>query len=190
MIESVCVFCGSRAGRRPIYGQAAEALGRALARAGIRVIYGGGHVGLMGQLADAMMAAGGEVVGMIPERLLEREVGHRTISSLIVTSDMFDRKSRMIEDADAFLILPGGLGTFDELLEVVTLRQLGYHSKPIILIDLDGYFAVWATLVDQVVDEGFAAADAPGLFQIVQGIDGALDALALEPAEVEPARTL
>lgn len=182
MIESVCVFCGSRPGRRAIYAQAAEALGRALARARIRVIYGGGHVGLMGRVADAAMAAGGEVVGMIPERLLEREVGHRTISSLIVTGDMSDRKSRMIEHADAFVVLPGGLGTFDELLEVVTLRQLGYHAKPIILIDLDGFFTLWADLVDKVVEEGFAAPDAPRLFRIVRGVGDALDALAPEHA--------
>jgi len=177
MIRSVCVFCGSRPGGRPAYAQMAEALGRSLGDAGLKVIYGGGHVGLMGAVADAAMLAGGEVVGMIPERLLEREVGHRAISHLIVTGDMFDRKARMIDRADAFLILPGGLGTLDELLEVVTLKQLGYHAKPIVLIDRDGYWDLWARLVDHVIDEGFAGPDAADLFEIAGDIEAALGLL-------------
>ena len=192
MIESVCVFCGSRPGRRTVYVKAAEALGHALARARIRVIYGGGHVGLMGRVADAAMAGGGEVSGMIPERLLEREVGHRAITRLIVTSNMFDRKSRMIDDADAFLVLPGGLGTFDELLEVVTLKQLGYHAKPIVLVDIDGFFSTWTRLVEHVVDQGFADPSARGLFEVADGVEGALRALDLEsaPARVAAAESL
>ena len=116
-----------------------RALASSWARHGLRLIYGGGHVGLMGAVADAAMAAGGEVVGLIPTRLLEREVGHRAITELVVTRDMFERKQQMIDRADAFVILPGGLGTLDELLEVVTLRQLGYHAKPIVVVNLDGY---------------------------------------------------
>lgn len=135
MVMSVCVFCGSQYGADPAYRSAATRLGEALGAAGVTLIYGGGHVGLMGAVADATMAAGGEVIGIIPTRLLEREVGHRAITELITTGDMFERKQRMIDRADGFVALPGGLGTLDELLDVVTLRQLGYHDKPIVLIN-------------------------------------------------------
>jgi uncharacterized protein (TIGR00730 family) len=177
MILSVCVFCGSRIGARPAYEAMARELGAALGGAGIRLIYGGGHVGLMGAAADAAMAAGGEVVGLIPARLLQREVGHRDITDLVVTGDMFERKSEMIARSDAFAILPGGLGTLDELLEVVTLKQLGYHAKPIILIDHDGFWRNWSALVDQVVGEGFAGLEAPDLFRIVDDVEAAIETL-------------
>ena len=136
MTISICVFCGSRYGAEPRFRTAATRFGTLAGAAGARLIYGGGHVGLMGAVADAAMAAGGEVVGLIPTRLLELEVGHRTISELVVTSDMCERKQQMISRADAFVTLPGGLGTLDELLEVVTLRQLGYHDKPIVMLNL------------------------------------------------------
>ena len=129
MPSSVCVFCGSQYGSDPAYRRGAARLGELLGTAGVAVIYGGGHVGLMGAVADAAVAAGGEVIGVIPTRLLEREVGHRAITRLITTNDMFERKQQMIDLADAFVILPGGLGTLDELLDVITLRQLGQPSS-------------------------------------------------------------
>ena len=139
MAISICVFCGSRYGADPRFRAAATRFGELAGSAQIRLIYGGGHVGLMGAVADAAIAAGGEVIGLIPTRLLEREVGHRAITELVVTQDMFERKQQMIDRADAFVVLPGGLGTLDELLEVVTLRQLGYHAKPIVVVNLGGY---------------------------------------------------
>lgn len=187
MILSVCVFCGSRIGARPVYEAMARELGAALGGAGVRLIYGGGHVGLMGAAADAAMAAGGEVVGLIPARLLEREVGHRDITDLVVTGDMFERKSEMIARADAFVILPGGLGTLDELLEVVTLKQLGYHAKPIVLVDQGGFWDTWSALVDQVVRDGFAGREAPDLFRIEDGVEAALEALGITRARARQA---
>jgi uncharacterized protein (TIGR00730 family) len=177
MAISICVFCGSRYGVDSRFRAAATRLGELVGRAQIRLIYGGGHVGLMGAVADAAIAAGGEVVGLIPARLLEREVGHRAITELVVTQDMFERKRQMIDRADAFVILPGGLGTLDELLDVVTLRQLGYHAKPIVVVNLAGYWDPLIALVDQVVGLKFAAPTARTLYRVVDGVDEILPAL-------------
>ncbi len=179
MVNSVCVFCGAQYGD---YRQAAARLGAELGSAGLEVVYGGGHVGLMGALADAAMTAGGRVVGLIPERLLEREVGNRAITELQVTDSMFERKRQMIERADAFVTLPGGLGTLDELLEVITLRQLGYHAKPILLIDLDGYWQPFVGLVEHVIRARFAAPAVRDLFQLVDSVEAVLPALGVPPA--------
>ena len=132
MINSVCIFCGARFGDGSTYRTQAEEVGRGLARHGIEIVYGGGHVGLMGVVADAAMKAGGRVIGYIPTHLLELEVGHRAISELVETDSMFARKEQMIDRADAFVILPGGLGTLDEFFEVLTLSQLNQHKKPIV----------------------------------------------------------
>jgi uncharacterized protein (TIGR00730 family) len=177
MITSLCVFCGSQFGSDRSFRAAAARLGELAAAAGIKVIYGGGRVGLMGAAADATMAAGGEVVGLIPARLLEREVGHPQITELVVTRDMFDRKDQMIARADGFVVLPGGLGTLDELLEVLTLRQLGYHSKPIVVVNIAGYWDPLLRMVDQIVDQGFAAPSARDLFSSVTSIEQVLPAL-------------
>jgi uncharacterized protein (TIGR00730 family) len=134
------------------------------------------------------MAAGGEVVGFIPARLLEREVGHRAITELVVTEGMFDRKQKMIAGADAFVVLPGGLGTLDELLEVVTLKQLGYHEKPIVLVNLDGYWDPFVALVERIIEREFAAPDARRLFQVVESIEEALPALGIRLPEAPPLR--
>jgi uncharacterized protein (TIGR00730 family) len=138
------------------------------------LIYGGGHVGLMGALADAAVTAGAEVVGFIPTGLLAREVGHRAITELIVTSTMYQRKQEMIDRADAFVILPGGLGTLDELLEVITLRQLRYHDKPVVLVNLDGYWDPLLALVDRVIESEFAAPSARELYDVVATVDEVL----------------
>ena len=186
----VCVFCGSQYGSDPVYRRIAGRLGEMLGAAGVTVIYGGGHVGLMGAVADAAIAAGGEVIGVIPTRLLEREVGHRAITRLITTKDMFERKQQMIDRADAFVILPGGLGTLDELLEVITLRQLGYHDKPIVLINLGGYWDPFIALVDRVVQHNFALPTARTLYRVVDTVDQVLPALGIAQPPSTPLRAV
>lgn len=167
------------------YRGLAAAAGARLAHAGWRLIYGGGDVGLMGALADAAMAAGGEVTGFIPERLLGREVGHRGITDLTITADMFERKRLMIVDADAFLALPGGLGTIDEILDVVTLKQLGYHARPIVLVDIDGFWQPFGRLVEHVTRSGFAGREVLQLYRLAPTLDAAL--AMLDDAGVAPA---
>lgn len=139
-MSNICVFCGSRPGRSERYLAMAATLGRCLAKAGYDLVYGGGQVGLMGALADAAVAEGGRVTGVIPEHLMHREVAHAGLHQLDVVTDMLSRKQRMIELSDAFITLPGGLGTLDELFEVLTWSQLGLHRKPMLLIDDSDYF--------------------------------------------------
>ena len=155
-LRRVCVFCGSSHGARPTYSQAADGLARLLAAEGIELVYGGGDVGLMGVLADAMLDAGGTVVGVIPESLVRAEVAHRNLSRLEVVADMHERKARMAELSDGFIALPGGLGTFEELFEQLTWRQLGLHNKPSVALDVDGYFEPLFAMIRLSVDEGFA----------------------------------
>jgi uncharacterized protein (TIGR00730 family) len=190
MVRSICIFCGSRDGLDPAHRALAAELGGVLGAAGLTVIYGGGHVGLMGTVADAAIAAGGEVIGLIPARLLKREVGHRDITRLLVTGDMFERKRRMIADADAFVVLPGGFGTLDELLEVLTLRQLGYHDKPIVLINLGGYWNPFIALVDEIVRHKFALPGARTLYRVVDTVDQVLPALGVAQPQSAPLRVV
>lgn len=152
---SVCVYCGSRHGSRPEYTEAARALGTAIGERGWQLVYGGGKVGLMGEVADAVLAAGGRVVGVIPEALEKLEVGHRGLHELHVVPTMHIRKQMMAERADAFLALPGGIGTFEELFEVWTWRQLGYHDKPIGLLNVAGYYDGLQAFLQQSVQSGF-----------------------------------
>ena len=180
MIKAICVFCGSQYGEQARYRRDAARLGELSALAGMDVIYGGGHVGLMGTLADAAIKAGGHVVGFIPEQLLAREVGHQGISELIVTDKMSDRKDRMIERSDAFAILPGGLGTLDELFEVLTLRQLGYHDKPTILINSEGYWDPLLALIQRTVDGGFADKSILPMMETVSDVDALFPALGVD----------
>ncbi|HSV73407.1 MAG TPA: TIGR00730 family Rossman fold protein [Chthonomonadales bacterium] len=154
-LQSVCVFCGSSVGRHPEYAVAARRLGAVLALRGVRVVYGGGRVGLMGALADAALESGGNVVGVIPEALRTSELAHDRLSDLRVVSSMHERKALMAELSDAFVALPGGYGTLDELFEVVTCAQLGIHRKPIALLDAAGYFEPLAAMLDRAVEEGF-----------------------------------
>lgn len=174
---SVGVFCGSRLGHDPTHQAAAIAIGAAIGRQGWRLVYGGGDVGLMGVTARAALAAGGPVLGIIPQRLLAREVGKRDLTELRVTATMFERKELLIAESHAFVALPGGLGTLDEVLEIVTLRQLGYHAKPILLLDLGGYWRGCQALFDQFVDAGFADAAAARLHELVADVPGALEFL-------------
>ena len=156
MSHSICVFCGARPGVDDGYADAADAFARELAARDITIVYGGGRVGLMGTVADAALDAGGRVVGVIPDFLTSREVLHEGLTEQIVVDDLFERKAVMIERADAFVALPGGIGTFDEILEVIAWRQLRQLRQPIGLLDTRGYFQPWLALLRHAVDEGFA----------------------------------
>lgn len=153
--QRICVFCGSSAGNRPAFRLAATELGRHLAIAGVELVYGGGHVGLMGVIADAALGAGGRVTGVIPRMLATRELAHTGLTALEVVPNMHDRKARMAELAEAFIAMPGGFGTFEELFEVITWAQLGIHAKPIGLLNVDGCFDPLIQLIDRAVRDGF-----------------------------------
>lgn len=153
---SVCVFCGSRSGARPAYAAAARELGAALPEAGLRLVYGAGDVGLMGEVARAAAAAGGATFGVIPQHLLAREAGRRDAGTFVVTETMHERKKVMFMNADAIVALPGGAGSLDELFEVLTWRQLGLHAKPVLLLNVAGYWEPLLALLEHVVVEGFA----------------------------------
>lgn len=154
-MHSVGVFCGSSHGHDPAFIEAARELGALIARRGLRLVYGGGKVGLMGELADAALAAGGVVVGVIPQMLLDREVGHEGLTELEVVASMSQRKERMAELGDVFIALPGGIGTLDELFEVWTLSQLEQHNKPCALLNINGFFDPLLAFLDRAVDIGF-----------------------------------
>jgi uncharacterized protein (TIGR00730 family) len=155
MIRRICVFAGSSRGGRPEYAAAARRLGAAMAERGIGLVYGGGSVGLMGELADALLAASGEVIGIIPRALAAREIAHGRLADLRLVETMHERKAQMAALADAFIALPGGLGTFDELFEILTWAQLGLHNKPVGLVDAGGYYAPLLALVAHAIAEGF-----------------------------------
>lgn len=165
-IRSLCVFCGSSVGNRPEYAAAAVEVGRLLAERNIRLVYGAGNVGLMGVLADATLAAGGEVIGVIPQMLVDRELAHRGLTELRIVSTMHERKALMAELSDAFLALPGGLGTFEELCEALTWTQLGIHAKPCGALNVGGYFDHLAALLDHAVQDGFVSDANRGLLHI------------------------
>ena len=181
-ITSVAVFCGASLGHSPAFRDAADALGRGIARAGWRLVYGGGHLGLMGVVADAALAAGGEVVGVIPDFLRRREVAHAGVEQMVVTDSMHSRKTAMFERADAFVTLPGGLGTLDETVEIITWRQLGLHQKPILLCDVMGSAAPLVAAIEAAIAQGFARAEARQLFEVHDGVAAVLARLATLPA--------
>lgn len=154
-MKAVCVYCGSNTGSKPAYTERAMALGMRLARDGLALVYGGGNVGLMGVVADAVLEAGGEVVGVIPQQLVDWEVAHRGVTRLEVVDSMHARKARMFDLADAFVALPGGFGTLDEMFEMLTWRQLGLGDKPCAFLDVDGFYAPLMAMVDRMVAERF-----------------------------------
>ena len=163
---SICVYCGSRPGAAPAYAQAAHTVGTAIGRRGWQLVYGGGRAGLMGVVADAALAAGASVVGVIPHSLMERELGHRSLTELHVVDTMHQRKTMMAERSDAFLALPGGIGTFEELFEVWTWRQLGYHDKPLGLLNVAGYYDALLGFLQHSQEQGFMASAQTDLLQV------------------------
>lgn len=174
-IKRLCVYCGSASGIGETYREAARELGRRMAAAGIELVYGGGRIGLMGVIADAVLAGGGRVVGVIPARLRDAEVAHHGASELIVVETMHDRKRVMAEQSDAFAVLPGGVGTLDETFEIMTWRQLGLHDKPVYLVDVGGYWRPLLALFDHVVASGFSRGLAGVLIERVSGVAALMD---------------
>ncbi|MCC6271787.1 MAG: TIGR00730 family Rossman fold protein [Microbacteriaceae bacterium] len=178
-MPTVCIFCGSRNGAAPAYTAAARAVGHAIGERGWQLVYGGGKVGLMGVLADAAIESGARVTGIIPESLMQREVGHRGLHELLVVPTMHLRKQAMAERADAFIALPGGLGTFEELFEVWTWRQLGYHDRPLGLLNTEGYFDRLLGFLEQTVAEQFVSAPQWELLTVEAQPAALLDRVAL-----------
>ena len=158
-MRSICVYCGSNAGSKPVYTERAIALGTHIAKEGLTLVYGGGNVGLMGVVADAVLEAGGEVIGVIPEQLVDWEVAHKGVTRLEVVANMHERKARMFDLADGFVALPGGFGTLDEMFEMLTWRQLGIADKPCAFLDVDGFYAPLLAMMDRMVEERFLHPD-------------------------------
>ena len=175
---SVCVYCGSRSGADPSFAELARALGTAIGRRGWRLVYGGGRVGLMGIVADATLAAGGSVFGVIPDSLMRREVGHPGLTELVVVPDMHARKRLMAEQADAFVALPGGLGTLEEWFEAWTWRHLGYHDKPLGLLDAAGFYEGLLGFLRHTQAQGFVDAGQMAMIELGTEPDALLDLLA------------
>jgi uncharacterized protein (TIGR00730 family) len=177
-LRAICVFCGASAGTDPAYMAAARAVGAGLAGRGIEVVYGGGRLGLMGAVADAALAAGGRVTGVIPSALVEREVAHRGLTDLRIVTTLHERKALMADLADAFIALPGGLGTLEELAEVLSWAQLELHAKPIGVLDIGGYFGALAAFLDHATAEGFIAPAQRRLLMLDTDLEALLDRFA------------
>ena len=181
-MKRLCVFCGSNTGSNPIYRAEAEKLGRLLAARGIELVYGAGNIGLMGAVADACLEAGGTVIGVIPEALMGKEVAgravdHRALTRIEVVDSMHTRKARMAELSDGFIALPGGLGTFEELFEILTWAQLGFHNKPVALLNCEGYYQPLIQMMDRGVGEGFMKAENRGLLLVEDNVYALLRAM-------------
>jgi uncharacterized protein (TIGR00730 family) len=176
-VRSLCVYCGSSVGRDPRHVETARLVGELLAESGIRLVYGGGNVGLMGVVADAVMAGGGSVLGIIPVGLFETEQGHRGITELVEVGSMHERKARMAAEADAFLALPGGLGTLEELAEILTWAQLGIHSHPVAVLNVDGFWDPILAFLDGAVDAGFMRSANRALLRVAGSVEDILDVL-------------
>jgi uncharacterized protein (TIGR00730 family) len=185
-LKRLCVFCGANAGNGPRYREASESLGQALVRAGIGLVYGGAGIGLMGTIADAVHNAGGEVIGVIPRNLLEREVAHHRINDLRVVESMHDRKALMAELSDGFIALPGGVGTLEELFEVWTWGHLGLHGKPCALLDVDGFYARLSQFLDHVDREGFLRQGVRDMLLIDDNPDKLISRMGLYRAPATP----
>jgi uncharacterized protein (TIGR00730 family) len=173
-MKAICIFCGSSPGIDPLYLETAVATGQALAKAGLTVVYGGGKVGLMGAVADAALAAGGRVVGVIPRSLVEREIGHAGLSELRVVETMHERKTMMADLSDGFVALPGGAGTLEEFFEQWTWAQLGIHAKPCGLLNVKDYFGPPVAMIDKIVAEGFTAPAYADMLVVETGIEALL----------------
>jgi len=185
-VRRVCVFCGASSGRVPAYADAARQFGAALAARGLGLVYGGGRVGLMGAVADAALAAGGEVIGVIPQELVDRELAHGGVTELRVVGSLHERKALMAELADAFVALPGGFGTLDELMEQLTWSQLGLHAKPVGLLDVEEYWRPLIALARHATEEGFVRESDLAAIAVATDADGLLDRLARLAREERP----
>jgi uncharacterized protein (TIGR00730 family) len=181
-IKAVTVFGGAASGSDPVFRETASALGRGLAEAGITVIFGGGSIGMMGAVADGALDAGGQVVGIIPDFLARREVAHTAVSEMIVTDSMHSRKRRMFEMSDAFVTLPGGLGTLDETFEMITWRQLNLHAKPIIICNVMGWGTCFRRMVESYIEMGFVPRRAQEWYEIVESAEAVIGRLTELPA--------
>ena len=180
-IKSICIYCGSSSDTRDTHRDAARKFGTILAHEKITLVFGGGRVGLMGLAADAALDAGGNVIGVIPEFLVKREVGHSYCTELYTTTTMHERKQKMADLADAFAILPGGRGTLDEAFEIITWRQLGLHDKPIILVNIDSYWDPLLILLKLMVDESYIPQPEGKLYRVVSSVDEVLPAIRMIP---------
>lgn len=180
-VRSVCVYCGSSGQVAETFKQAAHTLGGAIAKAGLDLVYGGGRVGLMGIAADAALAQGGKVVGIIPEHIQAREVDHTGLSELHVVDSMHTRKRMMVDRSDAFVILPGGLGTLDEAFEIITWRQLGLHGKPVVIANIDGYWDPLRALLTHVRQTGFSRGEIESYYTFVDTVDAVLPTVLQAP---------
>lgn len=174
---AVCVYCGARSGKNPAYHTEATALGQVLAGEGWQLVYGAGDVGLMGAVARAAQAAGGDTLGVIPVHLLKMEVGKTDLTRFVVTETMHERKKVMYMNSDAIVVLPGGAGSLDEFFEVLTWRQLGLHAKPIFLLNTQGYWTPLVALIDHVIDQGFADPSLAGFITVVDNVEALTRAL-------------
>ncbi len=180
-LRALCVFCGSRTGADPDHAREGEKLGRMLAGRGVELVYGGGGIGLMAVVANATIQAGGKVTGVIPEFLRAYEVGVVDGAEELVVEGMHERKAKMFEMSDAFVVLPGGLGTLDESIEMTTWKQLQQHNKPIIFVNTNGYWAPFLAMIDRVVDGGFGHHKVKELFQVVENVEDVFNAIAAAP---------
>ena len=176
-IQNICVFCGSSEGDDPMHAKAARALGQAMAKRGLGLVYGAGNIGLMGVLADAVLATGGRAVGVIPEKLVDRELAHQGLDELLVVKTMHERKAKMHEQSDAFISLPGGIGTMEEFFEAVTWRQLDYHAKPIALPNVNGFYDGIEQFFETMLSTGFLRSKHAELFFTETDADRLLDRL-------------
>ena len=181
-MRRLCVFCGSSGGSRDVYADSARRLGRLLAERGVGLVYGGGHIGLMGVLADAALAAGGEVAGVIPQTLVDKELAHSGLTALHVVATMHQRKALMADLADGFAALPGGFGTADELFEILTWLQLGIHERPVGLLNVEGYFDALLAWIDHTVAEGFLREQHRRALLVGEEPEALLDAVLACPA--------
>lgn len=189
-LSSICVFCGARFGNNPAARDLAAQLGDLLVRNKITLVYGGGGVGLMGVIANTVLKAGGNAIGVIPTFLLQREAGHPDLTETVVVETMHERKLQMFERADAFVILPGGIGTLEEFFEVLSWRTLGLHTKPIAIVDLDGYWAPLVALLKGVVEGGYAAPSHLDHVVVIDSLDKLLPVLATMPRSTGPEKEL
>ena len=189
-MRRLCVFCGSKAGHNPAYADSARRLGATLAGRGVGLVFGAGHVGLMGVLADAALAAGGDVIGVIPEFLTRLEVAHGGVTDMLIVDSMHSRKQRMFALSDAFVSLPGGLGTLDETVEIITWRQLGLHDKPVLICDVDGSAGPLLAMMEHAIRRGFAHPEIRGLWERHDGVEAVLARLETlgVPHEADAAR--